>query len=485
MKAVDDWGVELRRRIMPFKPFFTIMKYTTHYGYSSNYASLAHGASLSGAAGSCDFLGTEIMSRNVMASYRAVFAFRKAKSALRTAFGCPVFGLVYPLQSLDLAYFGWAMNNMNEQVTWMMSGRKDNSTPFTSFNENMNLRFAKPIADIAVLFPTRSIDWAQYMAVTPDVIGASQAMNDRHIMHDFFIERSLTLDYLAKYRVVMLNCSCCLSDAQLETLFAYVKQGGTLYMTATTGLLDEMGNARKEWPLAKMLGIKLQSGKVSFLSKPLLRYPGQEAVKYNFSVIRIEMDKNNPPEVLAEAVDAKGKVIQPLAVEKKYGKGRFIYCAAGLSSTNYETEISYMGKWTYVMDKTIDAFNGRMLSLVIGKPELQFTPVQFPERVLASVYRQTVDGQTSTMVHLLNAGGSPVAVGATVPGAPPSKPAWPEMKQDIIFDITLPALKNAYVVSPDWQGRMKISFQTLPDNRYRITIPKDLLKCYSIIYLEQ
>jgi hypothetical protein len=126
-----------------------------------------------------------------------------------------------------------------------------------------------------------------------------------------------------------------------------------------------------------------------------------------------------------------------------------------------------------------------MLSLVIDKPELQFTPVQFPERVLASVYRQTADGKTSTMVHLLNAGGSPVALGATVPGVPPSKPAWPEMKQDIIFDITLSELKDAYIVSPDWQGRKKISFQTLPDKRYRITVSKDLLKCYSIIYLEQ
>ena len=43
IKAVGDWDVELRRRIMPFKPHFTIMKYTTHGGYSSNYASLSLG----------------------------------------------------------------------------------------------------------------------------------------------------------------------------------------------------------------------------------------------------------------------------------------------------------------------------------------------------------------------------------------------------------------------------------------------------------
>lgn len=485
IKAVEDWGVELRRRIMPFKPYFTIMKYTTHGGYATNYASLSLGATLTGSARSCDFLGTEIMSRNVMAAYRSVFAFRKAKNALRTAFGSPIFGLVYPEQSVDLAYFGWAMNNMNEQVTWMMAGRENNDNPFTSFKDNMDLRIAKPVADIAVLFPTQSIDWAQYMAVAPDVMGNSQTMSDRHIMHDFFMERSLTTEYLAKYRVVMLNCSCCLSNTQLETLFAYVKQGGTLYMTTTTGLLDEMGNNRQDWPLAKMLGITLYGNKVSFLTKPLIRYPGQESVKYNSSVVRIVLDKSNPPEVLAEVVDANGKVIQPLAVEKKYGKGRFIYCAAALGAANHETEISYGGKWVYVMDKPVDAFNGKMLDLVIGRPELQFTPAQFPERVLASVYRQTADGRTLTMVHLLNAGGSPVALGAIVPAVPPSKPAWPALKQDIVFDIELPELKDAYIVSPDWPGRKKVTFQALPGKRYRITVPKDMLKCYSIVYLEQ
>jgi hypothetical protein len=485
MKAVGDFDVELRRRVMPFKPYFTIMKYTTHGGYVAGYAFVGNGSSLSDAARGCDFLGTEIMSRNVMASYRSVFALRKAKNALREAFNSPIFGLVYPLESVDLAYFGWGMNNMNGQVTWTISGHKDNNTPFISFKENMDLRLARPVADIAVLFPTQSINWAQYMAVAPDVIGTSEAMNNRHIMHDFFMERSLNLDYLTKYRVVMLNCSCCLSDAQMEVLFAYVKQGGTLYMTATTGLLDEMGNERKDWLVAKMLGIALYGKKVGFLPKPLIRYLGQDPIQYNSSVMRIELDRNNPPDVLAEVVDASGKVIQPLAVEKKYGKGRFIYSAAALGAANYETEISYMNKWIFVIDKNVDAFNEKMLNLVIGKPELQFTPVQFPERVLASVYRQEVDGKTSTLVHLLNAGGSPVALGEVVPAVPPLTPAWPVLTQDIIFDIALPGLKDAYTVSPDWQGRKKVSFQALSDKRWRVTVPKDMLKCYSIVYLEQ
>ncbi len=484
MKATADWSVELRRKIMPFKPYFTIMRYTTHYGYASTYASLSHGTTLSGAARSCDFLGTEIMSRNVMAAYRAVFAFRKAKTALRFAFGSPIFGLVYPLQSMDLAYFGWAMNNMNSQVTWMMIGRNDDKSPFTSFKENMNLRLAKPVADIAIMYSIQSRDWPKYMAVVPDEIGMSQALTDRHIMHDFFMERSLTLDFLKKYRVVMLNCDCCLSDTHIASLLAYVKQGGTLYMTATTGLLDQMGNNRKVWPLELIAGVELPGNRVRFLKQPLLRFPGKKPVRYNAGVIRIATVKNNEPEIIAEVVDAKGKVIQPLAVQRRYGKGRIIYCAAAFGAANYEPETTYMRKWTYSMNKEVDAFNGKMIDLVIGKGALRFTPVRTPEKLLMSVYRQTVADKTSTLVHLLNAGGSTMKLNAVVPGIPPSKPAWPELKQDIIFDISLPGVKNAYIVSPDREGRSKISFKRISKGRYRVAVPGNLLKCYSIVYLE-
>jgi hypothetical protein len=245
-----------------------------------------------------------------------------------------------------------------------------------------------------------------------------------------------------------------------------------------------MGNNRKVWPLKRIAGVELPGNKVRFLKQPLLRFPGEKPVQYSASVIRIATVKNNQPEVIAEVVDAKGNVIQPLAVQRKYGDGRIIYCAAALSAANYEPETTYMRKWTYSMNKEVDAFNDKMIDFVIGKGALQFTPVQTPERLLMSVYRQTVENRISTLVHLLNAGGSPMKLGATVPGIPPSKPAWPELKQDIIFDITLPEVKNAYIVSPDREGREKISFKQISQGRYRVTVPGNLLKCYSIVYLE-
>ena len=169
----------------------------------------------------------------------------------------------------------------------------------------------------------------------------------------------------------------------------------------------------------------------------------------------------------------------------KYGSGRLVYCAAALGAANYEAETSYLSKWTFSMDKVVDAFNGKMLDLVLREQKLQFTPVQMPGKVLASVYRQEADGKTSTLVHLLNAGGTTVALGATVPAMPPLSPAWPALKEDIVFEIALPGLKDACVVSPDFPDRLKATFEAVPGGRYSVSVPKDSLKCYSIVYLEQ
>lgn len=484
IKATADWSVKLRRRVMPFKPNFTIMRYTTHYGFTSTYASLHHGATLSGAARSCDFLGTEIMSRNVMASHRAVFVFRKAKNALREAFGSPIFGLVYPLQSPNFAYFGWAMNNMNAQATWIISRRQNNNDTYTGFKENMNRRLARPVSNIGVFFSTQSRDWAKFIAVIPEVMGVSQALTDRHIMHDFFMERSISDKFLKKYRAVILPSSCCISRKHIQTFLKYARDGGTLYLTSSAGLLDQLGNLYSSWPFADVLGINLLKNKVKFSKTAKIAFTGQTPVEFNKKVLRIMLNKNSSAKIIANALNVKGKAFQPLALEVKYGKGRIIYCASQLSGYNYERENTYGRKWIYAMNKPLDNFNGQMLAKVIGTKKLDFTPVNIPLQVLTSVYRQTDKGKSSTMVHLLNATGvKRLEIGKTIPGEIP-EPAWPALSKELVFEISLPSLKQAYAVSPDYKGHRPVKIQNLGKNRYRITISKNLLKKYSIIFME-
>lgn len=486
MKATGDWSLQLRCRIMPFKPYFTVMRYTTHYGFSDAWSPIEHGSELAEAARSCDFLGTEIMSRNVMASNRAVFAFRKAKNALRTAFGCPIFGLVYPLESSDFAYFGWAMNNMNAQLTWMISGRRDNKNIYIGFKDNFNLKYAKAVSEIGLLYSIQSRNWARYMATTSDMLGTSQALTDRHIMHDFFLERSMTPEFLMKYRAVMLNSACALDDEQIETLLAYAQSGGTLFLSATTATLDQLGTPRKVWPFASLLGVNTVGGNnLKITPYPSIRFMGKETVKYSKGIVNLAVDKNNPPEVLAEVLDKNGKVVQPLIVARKYGKGRIIYCAAQLGGANYEAEKSYNGKWEFVMDKDVNEFFHKTIrDIMLENKALSFEAPAIPEKVIASVYRQTVDGKTTATAHLLNATGVNMQPGQIIPGLP-APPAWPELKEDAVFEISLPKLAKAQVASPEWQGFKPVKSESLGNNRFRITVPKELIKSYAIVFLEQ
>ena len=177
--------------------------------------------------------GTEIMSRNVLVSYRAVAAYRKFKNAFREAYGCPVFGLVYPIRVSEFAYFGWALNNMNAQVTWYISGRpQSKEANYTAFADNMDLRTARPAAENAILFSMQSRDWGQRMPYYPDPLGTAECMNDLHMQYTTLIEPSLKYDKLKHYKTVMVPSASCLSDEQVKELLKYVRYGGRLFISA-------------------------------------------------------------------------------------------------------------------------------------------------------------------------------------------------------------------------------------------------------------
>ena len=486
-KAVGDWNVELRNHIASFKPNFSMMKYITHGGFTNATAPNNYGLDLLGAARSCDFLGTEIMSRNVMASYRSVFAFRKLKNSLRTEFGCPIFGLVYSLESHDFAYFGWAVNNMNAQVTWKLVTAPDKiSDKYTDFKNNFNIKYARPVSDIALLYSFQSRDWGRGLNVTPDVMGMSQLLTDNHIMHDFFFEESMRPDFLKKYRVILVNSASSLNDIQIERLLNYAKDGGTLFITGTTGICDKLGTPRKDWPFADILGVRTSGGnKPGITEYPFISFSGQKPIKYSKMVVDLTVDKTNPPEIIANVLDKDGKSVQPLIVERQYGKGRIIYCAAQPGAANYEAERTVNDKWEYSKDNEINNFYTKTIKeIILGSMELPFEAVAIPEKVLTSVYRQEVDGKITTTVHLLNATGVNMKPGQKIPASAP-QPVWPEPNKDIVFDISLPKLTKAVASSPEWHGFKPVKSKSIGTNRYRITVSKEMVKSYSIIFLEQ
>jgi len=75
-----------------------------------------------------------------------------------------------------------------------------------------------------------------------------------------------------------------------------------------------------------------------------------------------------------------------------------------------------------------------------------FRAISIPERVMITVYRDTSEDNPAVMVHLLNATGVKAKNGDRLPLP---NPVWERINDEIIFEITIPALSKAVYSSPD------------------------------------
>ena len=146
MEQIGNFMTELRADINKYRPDFSLMAYTTHYCMTSRYSSIGYGLDIFQLGRGADFLGTEITTRNVIRGARAVHALRNAKSMMRLAYDMPVWGLIGSGgTSYAVVYFGWAINNMHGQTTWVNDNtakRPDNLRDYRQFKGNMDLKKA-------------------------------------------------------------------------------------------------------------------------------------------------------------------------------------------------------------------------------------------------------------------------------------------------------------------------------------------------------
>jgi hypothetical protein len=480
MKSVVDWWVDLRRAVREVNPNIVMMKYTTHYGFTSRYASCGFGMDLIKLARGADFLGTEIMSRNVLASYRGVYAYRSMKSALNTAFGSPVFGLVYPIGVPEFAYAGWAMNNMHGQVTWSTVGDKlieDDAKRYTDWPDNMDKQHAKLVADVALVFSDTSRDFPKMMGHPADLRGATQMLADMHVPYGVILQRQLTVEDLRNYRLLILPSACSLSDQHIAAVRAYLEQGGRVMITAHSGMLDEVGERREVWPIGQWLGMRAHTSllKPGTLSGSLV----DEPFDYDHGFVRLLPEAKEPTSTVLAQVQS-GNVTAPVIVEANIGDGYLIYCAAQLGQTNSESETTIDREWTYEPHPKVTALFGAMVERALDGPATVTAP-RVPAAVRMSVFR---DGDT-VAVHLFNGTGVQMKVGQKVPRTAP-EPAFPLLDADVVFDIALPDMANptGYIASPDYEGRRPIDIAPQGEGRFRVTVAREDFQAYAIVWLK-
>ena len=114
------------------------------------------------------------------------------------------------------------------------------------------LKDCESAADIAVLRTFASMAYSNY-ATHRETILAEQALIQSQVPFDMLFDADLK--DLSQYRVVILGDQESLSDAQVQMLRDYVRNGGSIVATADTSMYDDWRRQREAFGLRELFGI--------------------------------------------------------------------------------------------------------------------------------------------------------------------------------------------------------------------------------------
>ncbi|MBE6370347.1 MAG: hypothetical protein E7056_09365 [Lentisphaerae bacterium] len=481
MKAVGDFWVALRQAVKDVKPDLVFIGYTTHYGMYSNFASVGMGASLDQIVRAWDFVGTEIMSRNIFASYRSVNCFRLMKNMFRNVYNLPVFGLVYSDSgNWDIMYFGWALNNLHAQTTWDSGAPcpagKPNYRQFDITAGNMDKSTAESQAKIAMFFNNYGRDIDKSASAHVDIMGFSQVMSANHIPHDFIFEAGLTPEVLNKYKVLFINNATAMREQDILTIRDFVQQGGTVYFSNFAGFYNDIGQKHEVWPIGKHLlqnsdynrssqskfnGLTWQNGKQITLSAPFYYLPHRLSSELETLMTLQNGSKKGFPGLVCS----------------KLGQGKVFYSPVAFGAYAAAFEVSSRGKMNFAVNPQFEAI---ILDIIktVAQEHFVWETSNVPAQVITSLYK-TGDGKLAA--HFLNATKSNYPKGMVLPSLPPADIFAPLM-QEMSFKVQYHG-SRAYAVSPEFGN--PIDLQLKRDGEFAtVTIPAGTLKGYMIVYVE-
>ena len=165
----------------------------------------------------------------------------------------------------------------------------------------------------------------------------------------------------------------------------------------------------------------------------------------------------------------------PLVFAAKCGKGRLVYQACTFGLALFCEEENVGRKFRFELDEGIARlYRGFLMDLLRGATPWQ---VSAPTKVHAELYRQG----DAYVAHFLNGQGATLKKGELVRYDPPGEP-WPSIAEDIRFNLEAPGVREAYAVSPDFAGRKPLKIAR-NGARVTVTLPKQLLKAYTLVWL--
>lgn len=216
--------------------------------------------------------------------------------------------------------------------------------------------------------------------VDQSYLGYFEALTRTHIPFDVVLDKQISAEGLARYRVLILPNSACLSDSQLDSIREFVRRGGSVIAEFETGAYDELGRPRTANPLLETLGVS----SIGRMMRPssVEEYvrvkedhpitdgfePGRLLARPTYSLESTAQAGASVPSVFMNEVGGayaalKGESSIPALIANTAGVGRTVYAPslvgvfyARFKLADYQALIENMVRWARVdpMPITID-----------------------------------------------------------------------------------------------------------------------------------
>jgi len=180
-------------------------------------------------------------------------------------------------------WFHW-LGGAPEDTRWQPVGREF----FTWLaREEPHFRNARSIADLAVLYPQRTIAFYRSgqrdrVATSDYLQGLYYALLEGRFLFDFVHEDALSAEGLRRYRALLIPNAAYLEDAACDAIRAYVGAGGSLFATFETSRYTGWGEARKDFALADVLGASVDGELVAPHGNSYMRIERPHAITAGF-----------------------------------------------------------------------------------------------------------------------------------------------------------------------------------------------------------
>jgi hypothetical protein len=143
----------------------------------------------------------------------------------------------------------------------------------------------QPVAEIAMIDPSTTLrHWAPETRKDAEKhdLGFYHALIEARLPFALLSDQVLTPANLDRFRVIVLANAACLSDAQCDAIRGYVARGGSVVAAYETSLRDEAGQARGDFALADVFGVRFRAGPRGIVKNNYVALDGEHPVNAGY-----------------------------------------------------------------------------------------------------------------------------------------------------------------------------------------------------------